>query len=208
MRAGQVYYDFNSASPITKQKIAELQRPEGVKVCDVAVMSAVPLQGSKVPLLLSGDGADEFYHQMKAYGMRMEVIEAPAGAASAVKMIRSIFMKGYPQVLMECLLAAEAYGVTEKIIDSIEDSIGGMDMRQLADRFFTPTVLHASRRSAEMKEVVSMLKDMGHDFTMSEASRVSHENLAKLGLEAEIGADDVIDYKELVPLILKKHTLI
>jgi len=205
LKPGQVFMDFNSASPVTKQRISELPRPEGVKFCDVAVMSAVPLQGSKVPLLLSGEGGDEFYDQMKPYGMNIEVLSAPAGGASAVKMVRSIFMKGYPQVLMECLLAAEAYGVTEKIIDSIEASIGGMDTRQLANRFFTPTILHAARRASEMKEVVSMLEDMRHDSTMSEASRMSHENLSRLGLESEIGADDVVDYRELIPMILNKH---
>lgn len=205
LKPGQVFMDFNSASPVTKQRISELRRPEGVKFCDVAVMSAVPLQGSKVPLLLSGEGGDEFYDQMKPYGMNIEVLNAPAGGASAVKMVRSIFMKGYPQVLMECLLAAEAYGVTEKIIDSIEASIGGMDTRQLANRFFTPTVLHAARRASEMKEVVSMLIDMGHDSSMSEASKRSHENLSKLGLEREIGADEVIDYSVLVPMILKRN---
>jgi hypothetical protein len=49
-----------------------------------------------------------------------------------------------------------------------------------------------------------MLRDMGHDPSMSEASKLSHENLSKLGLEKEIGADDIIDYKELVPMILKR----
>ncbi len=205
MNTKQIFFDFNSASPVTMQQINEIAKDKGVRFCDVAVMSAVPLEGSSVPLLMSGEGSLEFYNQMKNFGMNMEILNTEPGGASAVKMIRSIFMKGYPSILVECLLAAEFYGVTEKILDSIEASLGGKTIRQLANRFLTPTVLHADRRSSEMREVVSMLNMIGNDSTMSQATEKSHKLLSELHIDEFIGINKVLDYKEIIPIILSRN---
>jgi 3-hydroxyisobutyrate dehydrogenase-like beta-hydroxyacid dehydrogenase len=205
MNTKQIFFDFNSASPVTMQQINEIAKDKGVRFCDVAVMSAVPLEGSSVPLLMSGEGSLEFYNQMKDFGMNMEILNTEPGGASAVKMIRSIFMKGYPSILVECLLAAEFYGVTEKILDSIEASLGGKTIRQLANRFLTPTIVHADRRSSEMREVVSMLNMIGNDSTMSQATEASHKLLSELHIDEQIGINEVLDYKEIIPIILSRN---
>ena len=203
MRPGQSFLDFNSASPDTKRKIADLERPDGVRVCDVAVMGPVPLNGSRVPLLITGEGKREFFQEMTQYGMRIECLDANVGGASAVKMIRSVFMKGFPQVMLECLLAAERYGVTEKMLDSLEETIGGKSVRQMADQLFIPTVIHASRRASEMKEVIQMLESIGMDPFMSEAAYRRLTKLASLHIVDEIGSNVKLDYQEVLSKILE-----
>lgn len=205
MKQGQIFLDFNSAAPDTKREIAALERPEGVKICDVAVMGPVPLHGFRVPLLIAGEGRQEFAQEMLPYGMKIELLEAPAGGASAVKMIRSVFMKGFPQVMLECLLAAERYGVTEKMLDSLEGTIGGKTVRQIADQLFTPTVIHAERRAAEMKEVVKMLHAAGLAAQMSEAAFQRLEQLASFHIVDEIGSDVKLDYTQILCRILNRQ---
>jgi len=205
MKAGQTYLDFNAASPETKRILAGLERPEGVRLCDVAVMGPVPLNGHKVPLLLAGDGGQAFVDAMTPYGMRMELLDAPVGGASAIKMIRSVFMKGFPQVLLECLLAAQEYGVTEKMLDSLDGTIGGKSVRQMADQVFTPTVIHAARRAAEMKEVVRMLDSVGLGSQMSAAADQRLTDLAALHIVDEIGSDVKLGYQEILDLISERQ---
>lgn len=202
MTAGQTFLDFNSAAPNTKQAVAALPHPDGVRICDVAVMGPVPINGYRVPLLITGEGREEFAQEMRPYGMRIELLDAPIGGASAVKMIRSVFMKGFPQVMMECLLAAERYGVTEKMLDSLEETIGGKSVRQMANQVFTPTVVHASRRASEMKEVIQMLNDIGMESQMSQAAYQRLNNLSELRIVDEIGSDAKLDYQEIISKIL------
>ncbi len=203
MKPGQIFLDFNSAAPDTKQKVAALERPEGVGVCDVAVMGPVPLHGSAVPLLITGEGGEAFAREMLPYGMRIELLDAPIGGASAVKMIRSVFMKGFPQVMLECLLAAERYGVTEKMLDSLEETIGKKTVRQMADQVFTPTVVHAARRASEMKEVIQMLHSIGMGAQMSEAAYQRLNHLAALHIVDEIGSDVKLGYVQILTKILE-----
>ncbi len=202
MKPGQIFLDFNSAAPDTKQKVAALKRPEGVCVCDVAVMGPVPLHGSSVPLLITGEDKETFAQEMLPYGMRIELLDAPIGGASAVKMIRSVFMKGFPQVLLECLLAAERYGVTEKMLDSLEETIGKKTVRQMADQVLTPTVVHAQRRASEMKEVIQMLDTIDMGAQMSEAAYQRLNSLAALHIVDEIGSDVKLGYGEILTKIL------
>ena len=203
MKEGQIFLDLNSTSPDTKQKISEVQRPTGVKICDVAVMGPVPLNGYRVPMLITGEGKQQFLEAMLPYGMRIESLDAPIGGASAVKMIRSVFMKGFPQVMLECLLAAEYYGVTEKMFDSLEETIGGKTVRQLANQLFMPTVIHAERRAAEMKEVVSMLHSIGMGAQMSEAAYMRLNDLASLNIVDQINTSVKFEYQEILKKILQ-----
>ncbi|MGE4283005.1 MAG: DUF1932 domain-containing protein [Clostridia bacterium] len=206
LESGQVFLDLNSAAPMTKKKIAALPRKEGVLVCDATVMGPVPINGYKVPILLAGEGGKDFCEALTPYGMKLEVLDAPAGGAAAVKMLRSVFMKGLPQLLLECMLAAEKYGVLDKIIDSVDKTIGGKNVRQLANQLFTPTVVHATRRSSEMNEVISMLDDMGLESSMSSSSKSRLDSLAAMHIVDEIGIDANLDYQEIIRLILKHRS--
>jgi 3-hydroxyisobutyrate dehydrogenase-like beta-hydroxyacid dehydrogenase len=55
---GAVWADLNTASPGVKRELAELGKPHGIRVTDVAMMAPVPGKGLRVPMLASGEGAD------------------------------------------------------------------------------------------------------------------------------------------------------
>jgi 3-hydroxyisobutyrate dehydrogenase-like beta-hydroxyacid dehydrogenase len=62
--------------------------------------------------------------------MRLDVMDAPTGAAAAVKMCRSIVIKGMEALMVECALAAGEYGASDRVYESLAETYPGMDWRQ------------------------------------------------------------------------------
>lgn len=198
---GQNYVDMNSAAPIVKSDIDSILREEGVLVCDGAVMSTVPGNGHKVQIFLSGDGAKDFYEGLSKYGMNLTILNTPIGGASAIKMFRSVFMKGLPQLMMESFYPAMKFGALEPLVDSINQSIYGKTMEDLANVFMARTMVHAERRAKEMGDVISTLENMGIDASMSKSTKTKLEQLAELNLIEKIGPEGKMDYKEAIGLL-------
>ncbi len=137
LREGQVYVDMNSAAPTVKQAIAAVARQPGVFVCDAAVMGTVPGNQHRVPMLLAGDGARAFHDVFTAHGMQLTVLEAESGAASAIKMLKSVVMKGLPQLMIEAFQGAEKLGCAESLAASLAEALEGKTVEQHAKTFST-----------------------------------------------------------------------
>lgn len=179
LQPGQRYIDMNSASPAVKQAIDHLPRPQGVGFCDAAVMGTVPESGHRVPVLLAGDAAVDFATALTPFGMQLTVLEGNAGSASALKMLKSVVMKGLPQLFLEAFCAAQQAGVLDALVASLGQSLNGKTVEQLAETFCYRTVQHAARRSAEMTDVVATLHSLGTDTAMSAAARQKLDMLAE-----------------------------
>lgn len=206
LRAGQVYVDMNSSAPTVKQAIAALPRQPGVRVCDAAVMGTVPGNQHRVPMLLAGDGAQAFHDAFSAYGFRLRVLEAEAGAASAIKMLKSVVMKGLPQLLIEAFQGAEKFGVVDTLAASLADSLEGKTVEQLANTFTARTLIHAARRSAEMQDVVATLDALGVDAGMSKAAQQKLEQLAAQNWKTRLGPDgSAMPYQDAIRHLVKQH---
>src|SRR5512144_2633045 len=91
---GQIFADVNSVSPGTKRLNARLIEGAGGVYVDVAVMAPVPPYGLQVPILLGGAAAADFVARMRPSGMNLEVVADDVGTASAIKMCRSVMVKG------------------------------------------------------------------------------------------------------------------
>ncbi len=113
-----IYVDMNAASPMTKEKIAAHIEAAGAGFVDAAVMEPVPFGKHKVPIYISGPGAKAFQAFAFQAGMNLTYISEAAGSASAIKMFRSVFMKGFTMLLLETLQASHKYGVEERIMSS------------------------------------------------------------------------------------------
>src|SRR3569832_1391201 len=94
IKKGAWFLDFNSASPGAKQRAAELIDGAGGRYVEGAVMTSVPPYRIKVPLLLGGPGARELEPLLNAIGFAARVASDKLGVSSAVKMCRSIMIKG------------------------------------------------------------------------------------------------------------------
>ncbi|SMO85333.1 NAD(P)-dependent oxidoreductase [Paracoccus laeviglucosivorans] len=170
LRPGQVYVDLNSAGPDTKLEVEKIVGNTATFV-DVAVMGTVPGARHKVPMLASGPGAQSFADFGNGFGMAITALEGPTGKASASKMFRSIFMKGYVMLLLEAVIAGRSFGIEEDVLASIGKSLKTDDFRATANDLMCRAVIHAERREHEMDEVVATLDSLDVDAIMSKAGR-------------------------------------
>ncbi|WP_312198158.1 NAD(P)-dependent oxidoreductase [Anaerospora hongkongensis] len=204
LKAGQVYIDMNSAAPTVKAEIAQIPHNEGVMFCDAAVMGTVPGNKHKVPMFLAGNGAAKFAAAFSQYGMKLTVLDAQAGGASAIKMFKSVIMKGLPQLMFESFEAAVKYGVLNTLVESLASSLNGKTVEQLADTFTARTMIHAARRSEEMQDVVATLENLGVDAAMSKATVTKLDLLAKHNWVEILGTNgDKMSYQEAMKALIE-----
>lgn len=181
LKPGQTYIDFNSVSPMTKRAIAEVVAPTGAEFIEAAIMAPVPGPDHRVPVLVSAPAAAAVAARLNALGMNIEVAGDRIGDASLSKMLRSIFIKGIEALMLESLVAARHAGIEERILDSVQKTLPGIDWRALAAYNLERTVVHGKRRAAEMHESAATVAELGLDpfVTQGIARRIewAHERL-------------------------------
>lgn len=165
-----LYFDCNSCSPGTKKRSAEALSSRGVHYIDVAVMAPVHPKLHRTPLLISGPNAEEAAARFAELGMDASIVGDKVGEASAIKMVRSIMIKGLEALTAECFLAARRLGVEDRLTASLQASDPGMDWRARAAYNFERAMVHGKRRAAEMREVVAMLREIGLPDRMASAT--------------------------------------
>jgi 3-hydroxyisobutyrate dehydrogenase-like beta-hydroxyacid dehydrogenase len=173
-----VWADLNTASPSVKRRLAELGREHGVQVTDIAMMAPVPGNGLCVPMLASGDAAEQVAATLRGYGADIEVLDGPAGLAATRKLLRSVFYKGMAASIVEALEAARAAGLEDWLRPHIAEDLAKADASTV-ERIVTGTRRHAVRRGHEMAAAAGMLTDLGVQPIMADASRALHERLAE-----------------------------
>jgi 3-hydroxyisobutyrate dehydrogenase-like beta-hydroxyacid dehydrogenase len=176
--AGQFFVDINSVSPDTKRADAEAIEPSGASYVECAVMAPVAPYGIKVPILLGGKHADALAKILNPAGMKMEMASEVIGQASAIKMCRSIMIKGIEALAVECFLTSRRFGVEETIIASLEETYPEMDWEKLAGYLIGRVVQHGRRRAAEMREVVETQTAIGLTPLMASATAQRQDWLA------------------------------
>lgn len=164
--AGAVYADLNTTAPQLKRELAELVSGVGVLFADVALLGPVPVRGLATRTLASGDGAREFADAFRPLGMPVEVVSDRPGDAAAMKLLRSVFMKGLAAAAVESHRAAEAAGHAEWLEAEIAEVIG----RPLLDRLLEGSRAHAARRVDEMEAARALLLELGVEPRVANAS--------------------------------------
>lgn len=186
---GNLYADVNTAAPQIKQQIAGIVEKTGAAFVDAAMMGAIPTFLHRVPILASGGGAERFRNSLQPYGMNIRVIGAKPGQASAIKMFRSIFMKGLLSLFLEMLTATHRYGVDETVLDSIAESLDGVPFLETARLQMTKGVVNAERMAHEMEEVIATIEGMGLPAGMSRAAMEKLHWCAGFGLRERFGGE-------------------
>jgi len=151
------WFDMNSVAPSTKRSAAKAVESGGGRYVDVAVMAPAHPLRLAVPLLVAGPHGEAGCTALRALGFTdVRAVGETIGAAAAVKMIRSVMIKGLEALTAECLIAAEAAGVVDEVIASLEASEGPA-WEQRANYRLDRMLVHGSRRAAEMEEAVKTL---------------------------------------------------
>jgi 3-hydroxyisobutyrate dehydrogenase-like beta-hydroxyacid dehydrogenase len=163
---GAIYADLNTASPELKQRLAALTADTNVRFADVALLGAVPARGLGTPALASGEGARAFADAFGPLGMPVEVVSERAGDAAALKLLRSVFMKGLAASAVESLQAAEAAGHSEWLRRELAEVVG----EPLLDRLLEGSRRHAVRRVDEMEAARDLLLELGIEPRIASAS--------------------------------------
>jgi len=186
-------------SPARKQEIAAAIASTGAGFVEAAVMAPVAPYGHKVPMFLGGPAAARFADLMTPLGMRLDVLpSATIGTASAVKMCRSILVKGLEALMCECVIGASRYGADDHVFASVNESFPGIDWKKLADYMIGRVVVHGERRARELEEVAETLRAIGIEPIMAEAAARRQDSIAKLGVATRFGPDGPKTYRELL----------
>ena len=170
VRKGAFVLDVNSASPRTKNACAELVDRAGGRYVESAVMSSVPPHGIRVPMLLGGAHAEALLPTLSALGFDAQVGSSSLGVVSAVKLCRSIVIKGMEALFIESMLAARHYGVEDEVLASLAETFPNLDWEKQATWFWRRVVQHGKRRAEEMREAAVTVNDAGVEPRMASAA--------------------------------------
>jgi 3-hydroxyisobutyrate dehydrogenase-like beta-hydroxyacid dehydrogenase len=173
-----VYADANTAAAGLKQRLAGIAADAGVPFADIAIMAPVPGLGYRVPMLVSGRGAQRTSDILSGCGACVEVLPGPAGLAATRKLLRSVFYKGMAAALVEALLAAKSAGCEDWLRDHLSAELADADATTLA-RLETGSYRHALRRSHEMAAATELLDELGVPPRVAHASKLWLDDLAK-----------------------------
>jgi 3-hydroxyisobutyrate dehydrogenase-like beta-hydroxyacid dehydrogenase len=180
LRKDQLFLDINSVSPASKRKAAKYVERGRARFVEAAVMSAVPKHRLQVPMLLGGPHAFEAAERLQRIGMNARPFSDQLGVASAVKMCRSVVVKGLEALVIESLFAARRYGAEDSLLESLAASYPGMGWEgDLPDYLISRVAEHGRRRAVEMREVAQTLKQVGVEPAMALAAARRQQQLAR-----------------------------
>ncbi|AHE55177.1 NAD(P)-dependent oxidoreductase [Sphingomonas sanxanigenens] len=180
-----LWFDMNSVAPETKRAAARVIEAAGGRYVDVAVLAPVHPLRFAVPLLVSGPHAGVARERLAAVGFtNVIIVEGGVGKASAIKMIRSVMVKGLEALTAEWILAAEAAGIRDEAVAALNASWPGTDWAAKADYNLERMLTHGIRRAAEMDEVVKTLDALGTGSAMTRGTVQRQRALGALGLSA------------------------
>lgn len=168
---GALWFDLNSVAPATKQAAACVVTAAGARYVDVAVLAPIVGAELAVPLLLAGPAAQEAEQALRALGFsNIAHAGSEIGRASAIKMIRSVMVKGIEALSDEMMQAAEAAGVAAEVLASLDSSEKYLPWAQRSAYNRERMATHGLRRAAEMTESAKTLESLGVDPVMTRAT--------------------------------------
>ena len=124
-------------------------------------MAPVPGPGIKVQILGGGPKAEDLAPKLNALGMNIQPVAQEYGCASAMKLCRSIMIKGIEALIVDCAKAAKEWNVEKEVFGSLDASYPSIDWRKLSVDMAGRVRQHGVRRGAEMREAAAMVADLG-----------------------------------------------
>ncbi|WP_028880429.1 NAD(P)-dependent oxidoreductase [Terasakiella pusilla] len=187
LKKGAFFFDCNSCAPDTKRLNARKVEACGARYVDVAIMAPVYPKMHQTPIGISGVHAQDAKVIFDALGMKASIVEGDVGAASSIKMVRSIMMKGLEALFAECVLAGRKAGVEVAVLDSLDKTYPGFDFKEKAAYMLERSMTHGIRRAAELREVAKTVEGLGLSGDMAHATVVWQQRLGELKLKAQTG---------------------
>jgi 3-hydroxyisobutyrate dehydrogenase-like beta-hydroxyacid dehydrogenase len=183
-------------SPGTARALATELGRVGLELVDGSISGPPPWRpGTRV--YLSGERAAEIA-ELPLDGVERIVVGPDVGTASAVKMSTASVYKGTSALLAHALLAAQANGVLEHVLDDLRG--GSPDLVTNVERRLASAASKSGRYVGEMREIAVTQEDAGLTPALFRAmaevfSDLSETALARAAPEdvrAGAGLDDVL----------------
>jgi 3-hydroxyisobutyrate dehydrogenase-like beta-hydroxyacid dehydrogenase len=177
--------DINSVSPGRKQQTAKLLG-DTARYVDVAVLAPIHPARHKTPMLIAGAHAEAVAPALDALGMRASIAGTEIGAAAAIKMVRSVMIKGIEALTLECFLAAARAGVIDEVGSSMKNNYPGLDWGKMVPYNLERMASHGERRAAEMEEVADTLRELGVEPLMTAATVKRQREMGQIGAQHSV----------------------
>ncbi len=177
LRKDAIWCDMNSVAPQTKAETAKIIELSAGRYVDAAILAPVNPARLAVPVLLSGPAASDCRsHLIAARFVNVKVVGRDVGRASAIKMIRSIMVKGIEALTDEMMAAATVAGVTDEVLASLDASEKHDQWSERSAYNLERMSTHGLRRAAEMEEVAKTIAGLGLDPVMTNGTIVRQRN--------------------------------
>jgi len=172
-----VYVDANAVAPATAREIGRVVEAAGARFVDGGIIGPAT-RGTRgvTRVYLSGPGATEIAAVFGAGPLEAVVLDAPPGAASAVKMAYAGWNKGGQALLAAIRAFALAEGVDAALL--AEWKISHPDLPARSERAVYDNAKKAWRFVGEMEEIARSLAAVGLPSAFHEAAREIYARLA------------------------------
>lgn len=181
------YLDINSVSPGRKRETQEYL-DGAARYVDVAVLAPIHPARHQTPMLLAGETAAALEPILQALAMKVNVAGPRIGAAAAIKMVRSVMIKGIEALTLECFLAAKRAGVVDEVALSMRNNYPTLDWHKIMNYNIERMASHGTRRAAEMDEVADTLRELGIDPLMATATATRQREMGAIGKDERVRA--------------------
>ncbi|MGW2341584.1 RraA family protein [Streptomyces sp. NPDC001661] len=178
LSATAVYADMNAAAPELKRRIAAaVGAASSAAFADVSVIGSVPKCRHRTALVASGEGASAVAEHFGALGAPVEDLGSDPGAASARKLLRSLFMKGLGAVIVEAVDAGRAAGDEAWVRRQVASELADGDAT--LERLYQGTFKHGERRAREVAAAADLIGELGLDARLADAIGHVHTMAAR-----------------------------
>lgn len=210
LAAGQTYVDLNATDPGLKREIESIVSPSGAAFVEGAVLGAVGVTGAKTEILLGGpDGKRAEAEITGKLGLNVRFYAEEIGKASMFKMLRSVFSKGLEALLIEFLAAGERAGIRDDLWREVTELMANHPFEKTASNWVRSHATAHARRRHEMEQVADVLRGLGIEPVMTDATVAFFRRSGTLGLQGKFSStptdmDEVVRFfNERLPVAAK-----
>lgn len=146
-----IYVDLNAVNPQTTTKVAQIIQATGARFVDGGIIGGPPRADYDGPAYYVSGADAKLVEALAAFGLKIVVLDAPIGAASALKMSYAGITKGLTAISCLMILAAQRAGVSDALYTELSASQAAL-LAGFARN--TPHMFSkANRWVAEMREI-------------------------------------------------------
>jgi len=192
---GPLYIDWNAVSPARAQEVEDVIVAAGGRFADGCIIGSPGTDGPGPLLYVSGPHAPALA-TLQTGGVRFKVLDAPNGAASALKMSYAGITKGTIALGAAMMLAAQRAGCAEALLEELATSqaqVLASFRRSIPDMFGK-----AQRWAPELSEIAEFVGDGHVERGIYQAMAAFYAVLAEdnMGPRREVGTLDLMLRKE------------